>query len=324
MWHFTIPIGALALVCLMVLLELLLDLGIWAWIRNSPSEVESGSTTIRNLGLLFAGVAALVFAYWRSKVADRQANLAQQTLLNERYQRGAEMLGNKSLSVRIGGIYALEDLAREFPELYHVKVMRVFCSFARYPHKEDNRNECMPEDDATRKGKIRRIPADVEAVMHAIGQRGCERILLEQNQRPRVLYLRNANLANLQIEDADLSGAWLTRADLSHAVFPRVNLSDARLRKADLSHARLREANLSGAKLWGTNLSRARLHGADLSGTDLCGVDAASPEYRIPVSGLTQKQLDEAIADADDPPKLDGVIDHETGKPLEWRDKARE
>ena len=53
----------------------------------------------------------MLLAVWRSIVAERQADTAQQSLLNERYQKGAEMLGNEVLSVRMGGIYALGRLA---------------------------------------------------------------------------------------------------------------------------------------------------------------------------------------------------------------------
>ena len=106
----------------------------WGWLRETPNGYESASTTIRNLGLLVAAPFALWFAYWRARVADRQANAAQEQvktsqqqvetsqrqaetaekgLLNERYQRGAEMLGSEVLSVRLGGIYALARLAQE-------------------------------------------------------------------------------------------------------------------------------------------------------------------------------------------------------------------
>ena len=40
----------------------------WSWLTNG----ESGSTTIRNLGLVLAGLIALPLAIWRSKVAERQ------------------------------------------------------------------------------------------------------------------------------------------------------------------------------------------------------------------------------------------------------------
>ena len=66
-----------------------------------------------------------MLAIWRSTVAERQSATAQQGLLNERYQKGAEMLGSDVLSVRLGGIYALERLAAEDPNQYHILVMKL-------------------------------------------------------------------------------------------------------------------------------------------------------------------------------------------------------
>ena len=100
----------------------------WDWLHAEGSTTVSNSETLRNVGLLLGGALAFVFAGWRAWVAERQASAAQaqaataqaqadiaqqqvetaqQGLLNERYQRGAEMLGSPVLSVRLGGIYAL-------------------------------------------------------------------------------------------------------------------------------------------------------------------------------------------------------------------------
>ena len=105
----------------------------WGWIVT-----ESGSTILRNLGLVIGGLIAIGFGIWRGVVADRQAKASQDQaktsqrgLLNERYQKGAEMLGSEVLAVRLGGIYALQHLAEEEPELYHVPIMRLFCAFMR-------------------------------------------------------------------------------------------------------------------------------------------------------------------------------------------------
>ena len=73
---------------------------------------------------------------------------------------------------------------------------------------------------------------------------------------------------------------------------------------ASLGISNLTGAVLRGAKLRGTILTRTNLSGADLSA----------------VQGLTQNQLDEACADPDNPPKLDGVHDARTGVLLQWRD----
>ena len=83
-----------------------------------PSDLESLSTIIRNLGLVLAAGIALWFARKRIVVADRQANTAQEQsetarlgLLNERYKKGVEMLASEHLLIRRGGFHALECLA---------------------------------------------------------------------------------------------------------------------------------------------------------------------------------------------------------------------
>ena len=101
----------------------------WDWLMGD----DSGSETVRNVGLMIAASLAFVLAIWRAVVADRQSTTAQQGLLNERYQRGVEMLGSEVLSVRIGGIYSLRQLSRERPDLYHLHMMRLLCAYVRNP-----------------------------------------------------------------------------------------------------------------------------------------------------------------------------------------------
>ena len=66
----------------------------WRYWDNLGSDMESLSTTIRNVALVIGGSAAILLALWRSRVAERQAASAEGSLLNERYQKGAEMLGS--------------------------------------------------------------------------------------------------------------------------------------------------------------------------------------------------------------------------------------
>ena len=79
--------------------------------------------------------------------------------------------------------------------------------------------------------------------------------------------------------------------------------------------------NLTGAKLFGANLENANLRGANLAGAEFS--PKVYEEDIVPAYGLTQEQLDSAIADPpDQPPSLDGLLDAKTGKPLFWKTTA--
>ena len=144
----------------------------WGWLQTAE---ESNSATLRNVALIATAVIGLPLALWRSLVAQRQANAAQRQadtaqrqadtaqrgLLNERYQRGAEMLGSIVLSARLGGIYALENLAREHPQQYARQILGLFCAFARHPTEDADRS---PDSEAKRPPR-----SDVQAVMEMIG-----------------------------------------------------------------------------------------------------------------------------------------------------------
>ena len=233
----------------------------WGWFREGPTNVESNGATIRNIGLLIGGAVALVFGIWRTVVAHQQLNVAQRGLLNDRYQKGAEMLSNNSLAVRLGGIYALRNLAQESPEQYHVQVIRLLCAFVRHPFNGESTRFSIPREDT-------------QAAMDVIGSRNQTLIEFEETEN----FVPNlSGITGLTLEYANLSGAVLANVNLSGSVLSDANLSDSVLSNA--------------------NLSSARLQG---------------------VKGLIQDQLDEAVADPDNPPILDGVLDAD-GNQLIWR-----
>ena len=153
----------------------------WCFWDELRGDQDSLSTTIRNVALVVGGVGATLLAIWRSRVAERQAATAQRGLLNERYQTGAEMLGSDVLSVRLGGIYALEHLSDEHPQQYHVQVMKLFCAFVRNP-KEDESYPRMPAEKNADPKPSAFLREDVQAVMDWIGSRGEAQIAIEKTR----------------------------------------------------------------------------------------------------------------------------------------------
>ena len=260
----------------------------WVWLSDGG---ESGSTTIRNVGLVLAGVEALIFALWRSIVSSRQADAArfqadtaQLVLLNERYQRGAEMLGHEKLVVRVGGIYALQLLSQEHPREYRSQIMNLLCAVVRSTLWFDG-----PMNEQGLPSFRLSIQPDAQQAIVAIGEMRGSSVTSEGGPYPR-LNLSGSNLKNAQLDDLDLSGVPLScvaHGSLHHPLQAR-----------------------------STNLGRADLEGASMLRTDLSDVDFSGSGSN-PARGLTLSQLRAARWDEGRPPILHGVLDVETGRSLQ-------
>ena len=196
----------------------------WDWLQTAdPTQRDSNSATLRNVVLVIAALIAVPLALWRSWVAERQVRVAQSGLLNERYQKGAEMLGSGVPSVRLGGIYALRILAEEHPRRYGVQVLRLFAAFVRHPTREE------------RPTGVLEPRSDVQAIMEAVGSYDRSGLALGRG----VLDFHGADLEFVDLSYKDLSGANLMEA----------NLFCANLQGANLAGAILSDANVSGAQL---------------------------------------------------------------------------
>ena len=221
----------------------------WRWLHpESPTDV-SNSETLRNVGLLVGGVLAFAFALWRAWIAalqvhasQEQVDTAQRTLVNDQYQRGTEMLFSEMLAVRLAGIYELETLANQKPETYHLRIMSLFCAFAKSPPKDEVLDTPAVFDGEPMPLSIR---ADLQAALLAVGRR---------------------DRRHLQLEGADGFKVDLRGVNLRRGVF-RQCLFD----QADLTWADLSQVNLEGASLAGANFEFADLSFADISNADFRG-----------------------------------------------------
>ncbi len=226
------------------------------------------------MALILAGAIALPLGGWRAVVADRQARTAQRGLLNECYQKGAEMLGSDVLSVRLGGIYALQILAAEHPQEYHLQITRLFCAFARLPTKDQSLESGQLEIEP---GTLLEVRPDVEAVIEAINSRSESQIQAERKADYR-LDLRGADLRGAQFLNANLSCALFQHASLSSANFANTTLANAIFSYADISGAWFHGVNFTGSRFWYADLSGALLQDEDLPRVDfshakICGTN---------------------------------------------------
>lgn len=285
-----------------------------SWIKRGSREdlakleEESRKTLAQVIGGL-ALLGGLYFTWMTVKVS-------QEGQITERFTKAIEQLGatdgqgGKKLEVRLGGIYALERIARD-SERDHWPIMEVLTTYVREnaPWKEDETpevsNKVLPnpsEHKETKDQSPPKLSADIQAILTVVGRRvrtyekGEEERLNLSNTDLRGAnlvgaHLEGANLGKAHLERANLGkahleGAILWKAHLERAYLGKAHLEGATLWEAHLEGADLREAHLEGATFWKAHLERADLRKAHLEGADLRGV-----------RDLTQEQVKSSITD---------------------------
>ncbi|GAA3090339.1 pentapeptide repeat-containing protein [Streptosporangium carneum] len=233
-------------------------------------------------GLVFTG-AGLVYTARTLDVSVRTLDATREGQLTDRYTKAVEQLGSSKIDVRLGGIYALErlakDSARDMPTI--VQVLAAYVRVHAHPPKAQ-----------VVKGQAL---VDVAAALNVISVLDTTRRYLPYAFDLGAvdlhgLNLSGANLNGADLSQADLNGADLTGADLTGANVGLANLHDAklsgaRLYEVDMARANLTQADLSSANLLGANLTSAELAGANLEGAVLVDADLTD------VRGMTAAQI---------------------------------
>jgi hypothetical protein len=285
-----------------------------------PKDRAAAEASTRT-GILagLAGAAALLGLTYTA----RTYRVTERGHITDRYAKAIEQLGSSSLDVRLGGIYALEQIATDTTnDRDRSTVTEVLSAFVRV-HSDplygmilgDISSEQRDELRAHYGGLQRQPPDDVQAAATVLGRLPRARGSLRGPDLSRAWLvgadlqgsnlagsrLREARLMNANLGDADLSGADLSRSDLSRAGLFDADVSDAHLigatliqahfggadlRRADFSSADMTKADLNGAQLSGAKFPRAKLNSTFLIGADL-------REALL----IVQEQVNEAIGD---------------------------
>jgi len=237
---------------------------------------EAARTLLLTTSAGFFAAGALLFTGLNFTLSRRTTELTEQGQVTERYTKAIEQIGSDKIDVRIGGIYALERIARDSSR-DHPTVVEVLTAFIR----EHSREQWPPPQPASTSQPVgspeRATRPDVQAAITVVGRRSVARDgdsqidLVEAN-------LTAANLRGANLVKANLRGAILTRADFGFADLAGANLSGTDLRMTDLTATNLTGASLTGANLWdaflpGAHLAESHLQRADLTGATLTGAD---------------------------------------------------
>jgi len=132
------------------------------------------------------------------------------------------------MDIRLGGIYALERIARDSWN-DHPQVVEVLTAYVR-EHSRDG------------SGERPKLPTDGQAAMTVLGRRDAS-----QDSPGTRLDLAHTNLRGANLVGANLQRALLSSADLQHGLLRETNLKDAILMDASVEEAHLEGANLETA-----------------------------------------------------------------------------
>ena len=202
------PLVVLALAIVWVLFVPLAD-----WLAHHDVGSVKGSlheTALDNARGRLLTLGAGLFAAGALVFTARNFTLSREGQVTDRYTKAIEQLGSDKLDVRIGGIYALERVARDSAR-DHPTVMEVLTAFIR----EHSREQWPPSDHPAGREQERSTRPDVQAAVTVIGRRDRKR----------------------DIRRIDLTGANLAGADLTARTSP-ARTSLARTSPARTSPAR--------------------------------------------------------------------------------------
>ncbi len=232
-------------------------------LQQAQSQLASNarSAVLQSLAGLVVVVGA-VATWW-------QVHISREGQITERFTKAVEQLGSQDVIVRIGGIYALERIARNSAtDRDHILFQLV--AFIRNhalwpvgapdgpPHPTPTVDEHLPW--------MRVRAADIQAAMRTLGR-------LPRSRDEPVITLSRVDLRSMALSGSRLNGARFRYANLARSVLEGVWLERSDLTAADLRCARLSGAHLAGADLSCATLQGANLRGADLSHADLRGAD---------------------------------------------------
>lgn len=243
-------------------------------------------TMLGGLAVLMAGTVAAVNVVLTQRVQWR-------AMVTDRFSKAIEQLGRRGsddLDVRIGAIYALEQIARDSSEL-HWPIMEVLSAYLR-----QHAPVTPPDSDAAATAKPDRIAADHQAIATVLGRRDAKQDPGGAQLDLRRTYLAGADLVGANLKGANLREATLDHADLSKACLQGANLLKADLRAAHFVAAHLDGAHLNEARLDWASLANARMHGADMRGAHLGNADLNGARVEganlSGVHGLTSDQIE--------------------------------
>ena len=272
---------------------------------------------LRNTGLAFAAMISVPFLIWRSLVAQKQVDVAEQGQITDRINKAVQGLGAEkvvktqrkdsagnltyrkkdddrndysqpvmieltkpNLEVRIGAIYSLERIAQD-SERDHIQIMEILCAYVR---ENSPATTLVPREPPFEHVTPR---TDIATVISVLARRSAHQREIETKSRYR-LNLSNSELSGMDFLKGDFSGTKFHGARLEGADFQQCKLYGTQFLSALLNYVDWHSADLMGARLDSAVINRPKpsLHGmnstlnmAKFVGINLSNANISAVDY---------------------------------------------
>jgi len=236
---------------------------------TEPVSADQINEYRKTLAQIIGGIVLLIGVYFtvrQIRATERTVLISQEGQITERFTRAVDQLGSDKLEVRLGGIYALERIAKDSKK-DHPQIMEILTAYVRERSPVDI-NKGKPKNKI-----LNKVAVDIQAILTVIGRRNIDFDI-------QSIYLSNTFLVEADLREANLQKTNFWEANLQAAFLKGTNLQEAILRGTNLQRTYLGDANLRKAYLMKANLQNAILCDADLQEANLLGINLQEVDLR--------------------------------------------
>ncbi len=229
--------------------------------QRVQSEISLAQTrnSVRTTLIQAVGGALVLLTF---AVGLGQLLVAREGQLVDRFTRSVDQLGNDKVDVRLGGIFALQQLAAR-PE-YAQPVAEILIAYLKTHSRVLDQEQEVGSQQSASKSKL-----DATSVVGADRETGARVRLRPDLQAALRILVRDGLWKRVSASALDLSFVRVPYADLPGLDFSGIVLLGAVLDGSNLRQAHFRNADLRQASFVRVDLLDADFEGADLSNADL-------------------------------------------------------
>ena len=232
----------------------------WNWGKLYTFEMSLEDFISRWIAFwVFVGAGLnVLFMQRRVSIMEEQQKTQQKQLLETRFSKSVELLGNDNESVRIGGIYSLYYLARDHEE-YQNTICEILCAHVRTLTSKQNYQETYTKSPAS----------EIQTILDFLCGKNCDGTFYKSPKNLRNTFLHGAGFRNAKLSNASFYNATLHDNHFMKSMLDNVDFIEAKLSNVTFELATLSNVDFLSATFTNIDFRKADLNKVCFAGTYL-------------------------------------------------------